>query len=191
MILRINPDNPEKDLVTFVSNEIRNGKVIIYPTDTVYGLGCSIYSENVRRIFDIKKRDLKNPLSIAFSDLDMLKKYVILNKEEERFIRENINDPYTFVVRKRHNIPDIITAGREKVGVRIPNLRLTREVIRHAKVPIITTSANISGEKAPSDFKEIDDRIKRKVDLLIDSGRCKIGTPSRVIDLETMEILRY
>jgi len=191
MILRINPDNPEKDLVTFVSNEIRNGKVIIYPTDTVYGLGCSIYSENVRRIFDIKKRNLKNPLSIAFSDLDMLKKYVILNKEEERFIRENINDPYTFVVRKRHNIPDIITAGREKVGVRIPNLRLTREVIRHAKVPIITTSANISGEKAPSDFKEIDDRIKRKVDLLIDSGRCKIGTPSRVIDLETMEILRY
>ncbi|HIE34144.1 MAG TPA: threonylcarbamoyl-AMP synthase [Candidatus Altiarchaeales archaeon] len=189
-ILKINPDKPEDDLVLIVARYLRNGKILVYPTDTVYGLGCSINSDNIRRIFDVKRRDRKNPLSVAFPDMEMLKKYVFLGNKEEKFIRKHIDEPYTFVVRKRDSIPDIVTSGRDTVGARIPNLRITREIIKMANTPIITTSANISGKEAPADFNEIDERIKRMADLLIDSCKCRVGKPSRIIDLVRDKVIR-
>jgi len=188
-ILRIDPENPEKELIALASTAINDGKILIYPTDTVYGIGCSI-TGNIKKIFEIKKRSRKNPLSVAFSSLEMVKRYVFLTSKEECFIRDNILKPYTFVARKRESIPELITAGKNTVGIRIPNHRVVKGMIENAGIPIITTSANISGKKAPVSFDEIDEEIIAKVDLAIDSGRCRVGKPSLVIDLRSGKILR-
>jgi len=190
-LLHINAENPEKEFISYAAGEIKNGGILIYPTDTVYGLGCSIKAEDsIKKIFEIKKRSLKNPLSVAFSDLEMAKEYILLDSEEEGFIKKHINEPFTFVVKKKGNIFDIITANRNTVGIRIPNHKVVKGIIRSSGIPIITTSANISGKKAPANVGEIDEGIKDSVDLILDSGPCRLGAPSKVIDLSTGKILR-
>ncbi len=189
-LLRINPENPEKEILSIASKAIKNGKIIVYPTDTVYGLGCAINSDSVRKIFEIKNRNMKNPLSVAFSSLDMAEKYTLLEEGERRFIKKHINEPYTFVVKRKLNIPDIVTGGRDSVGIRIINNLIVKRIIQLSAIPIITTSANISGKKAPASVEEIDNKIKNSVDMILDSGPCRIGVPSRIIDLSTGRILR-
>lgn len=186
----INPENPEEEKIKIAAGVIRSNGVIIYPTDTVYGIGCDICSaEGVERIFRIKHRGEK-PLSVAFSDLDMLRKFVVLPPEHEEFIKKHLDEPCTFIVKKTGKIPDAVTAGLDAVGVRIPDHRVVKELIKASGVPIITTSANISGRKAPKAVDEIDDEVRELVDLIVDSGVCRIGVPSRVIDLATHKVLR-
>ena len=189
-VIKIDSQNPEKDLILIGAKVIEEGGVIIYPTDTVYGIGCSLNVGSVARVFEIKKRDMKNPLSVAFSDIEMVKRYAFLDYEKEKFIREHIAEPYTFIVKKRENIPDIVTSKKKGVGVRIPNSRITRELIRCVGAPIITTSANIAGEIAPGCVDEINREITTRVDLIIDGGACGIGVASRIIDLESGRIIR-
>lgn len=189
--LRINAEQPGKELLLEAAGYIKEGKLIIYPTDTVYGLGCRIdLAESVDRIYELKERSTNAPLSVAFSDLDMLERYVILSDKEREFIVENAAEPFTFVVKKRGSISDLVTAGGENVGARIMNHPVSREIIRYANVPLITTSANISGDEAPRNVGEIDYKIKVGVDLIIDSGPCNIGVPSKVIEIETGKLLR-
>jgi L-threonylcarbamoyladenylate synthase len=190
-LLRIDAENPKKEFISYAADKIIEGKILIYPTDTVYGLGCSIdFKDSIKRIFEIKKRDPGNPLSVAFSGLEMAKGYVLLGQDKEEFIKERIDGPFTFVVRKTRNVQDIITAGRNTVGVRFPNHRVVKELLSCAGVPIITTSANISGGRAPVGVEQIDKEIIERVDLVIDAGPCKIGIPSRVIDVSSDEVLR-
>ncbi len=185
-ILKINSENPEEEKIKLAREVLNKGKIIIYPTDTVYGIGCSIQSKNINKIFNIKKRK-RNPLSVAFPDMKTLKEYVTMDDEQEEFINKNQAKAYTFILKKKGTckikIPDEITFG-ETVGVRIPNNKIVKELIKNSH-PIITTSANISGNPAAASYDEIADEIKDNCDvsLIIDSGRCKIGKPSVVVDL--------
>ncbi|MFN3527615.1 MAG: L-threonylcarbamoyladenylate synthase [Candidatus Altarchaeaceae archaeon] len=165
------------------------GKVIIYPTDTVYGIGCRInFSDSIKRIFEIKKRKFDKPLSVAFHDLNQLKEFVILNEKQENFIKEHLNLPYTFIVEKNpEKISDIITGNKNFVGVRIINHEIVRELTK--EYPIITTSANLSGKPPAKSFEEIDNEIAEKVDLIL-KGECKHKKPSTVIDLIKFKIIR-
>lgn len=168
---------------------LKRGGVIAYPTDTIYGLGCMInFIFGVRRIFKIKKRNFSKPLSVAFSDIESAKKFVLMTEEQEKYIREHLNEPYTFVLPKKNKIPDIITSNKKTVGVRIPNNE-TVKALTKAVGPIITTSANISGKKFPSVVDEIDENIKNSVDLVLE-GECKFKFPSKVIDMKSLRILR-
>ena len=190
-LLRINAENPEKDLVSHAARAILEGKVVIYPTDTVYGLGCAISrEESVKRVFEIKKRSMDKPLSIAFPDIESAKKYVSLDAREEEYIKKNIEEPFTFIVRKKKNVPDNVTAGMGTVGIRIPYHEVIKAVLHSAKVPVITTSANVSGEKPPASFQEISKKILGKADLAIDSGPCRVGLPSKIVNVLTGETLR-
>jgi len=181
-IMRINPDSPDAEKLKAAAGLLKDGKIIIYPTDTVYGIGCSIYSKNISKIFGVKKRSNK-PLSVAFPDLETLKGYVVMNADQEKFIRENLPEAFTYILVKNERISDEITFGK-KVGVRIPNNVIVRELIKNS-FPIITTSVNISGEPPAVSVDEIPGEIKnhRDVSLIIDAGRCKLGKPSVVIDL--------
>ncbi len=189
-ILRISPDNPEEDKILCAAEFLRAGKLIVYPTDTVYGLGCSIESPGVERVFEIKKRSRDMPLSVAFSSIEMVEEYAVVGVGERKFILDNIGKPYTFILKKKSRIPDAVTAGKDTVGVRIPNHAALRRVVDAAGVPIITTSANASGEAPPTSVEEISDRIKDGADLVIDSGPCRVGKPSKVIDLRSGKVLR-
>ena len=189
-ILRISPNNPEEGKILCAADFLRRGKILIYPTDTVYGLGCSIESPGVERVFEIKKRGRDMPLSVAFSSIEMVEEYAIVGDEERKFIVDNIDEPYTFILKKKERIPDAVTAGKDTVGARIPNHAVVRAFIEKAGVPIITTSANVSGEAPPASVDEISDEIKEAVDLIIDSGPCRVGKPSKVVDLRSGKVLR-
>jgi len=180
-ILRVGSEN--QDIVGEVVNELEKGNIIIYPTDTVYGIGCSIFSRNVAKIFEIKKREKDKPLSVAFSDLKMAKTYAEIDNEQERFIAERMDGPYTFIVKKKSVVPNLITACLGTVGIRIINHPLTREIIKNFGKPIVTTSANVSGKPAPADINEIEKSVLDSVSLVLDAGRCKHGVPSKIIDL--------
>jgi len=189
-ILRISPDNPEEGKILCAADFLRRGKILIYPTDTVYGLGCSVDSPEVKKIFDIKKRERNMPLSVAFSGIEMVEEYAIVGDEERKFVVDNIDEPYTFILKKKNGIPDAITAGKDTVGVRIPNHAVVRALVEKAGVPIITTSANVSGEAPSVSVEGIADEIKEGADLIIDSGPCRVGKPSKVIDLRSGKVLR-
>ncbi len=164
------------------------GKVICYPTDTVYGIGCRInFPESIKRIFEIKKRDFTKPLSVAIHDLNKAKKFVKLDDEMEKFIKQHSDKPYTFIVPKTDKISDIITANKDVVGIRIINDEKVRVLTE--KYPVITTSANISSKPPAKNFEEIDERIKNAVDLIL-TGECKYKTPSTIIDLGNFKIIR-
>jgi L-threonylcarbamoyladenylate synthase len=190
-LLRTNADHFDGFLVSIVSQQIREGAVIIYPTDTVYGIGCSIDKvDSVKRIFEIKCREQDKPLSVAFPSIEMAKKYAEISPADEDYMKEHINEPLTFVVKKKPSVPDFVTAGLDTVGIRIPDNEVLRKMLTAADMPIITTSVNFSGQKAPTKVGDIDMRIIEQVDLVIDSGPCRIGKPSKVIDLASGKVLR-
>lgn len=188
--IKINPSYPNLRDIEYVTDVIRSGGIIIYPTDTVYGLGCSINSiSTIKKIDLIKGREKNKPYSLAFSDMDMVKKYVVMDKDREIFIRKHIKEPYTFILEKRKNVPDFVTKGRYGVGVRIPNHNVCRLLVKYYGSPIVSTSANVSGKYPPTNTKDIDLRVAESADLIIDSGACYFGKPSSVVDLTRKEVV--
>ena len=138
-LLRTNADRLDGFLVSIVSQQIREGAVIIYPTDTVYGIGCSIDNiASVKKVYEIKCREQDKPLSIAFPNIEMAKKYAEISPEDEKYITEHINEPFTFVVKKRPSVPDIVTSGKDTVGIRIPDNIILKKILEAADTPIIT-----------------------------------------------------
>ena len=165
---------------------LKNGGVIAYPTDTVYGIGCDVLNEKaVRRVFEIKGRDFSKPLSIACADLKMVKKYIKKCSNFDAIASKLLPGPYTILLPKDELISDPITAGSDLVGVRVPNHKLCLSIIKKFGQPIITTSANLSGQ--PDIIKY--DKIILPVDYIV-HGKCKHNKPSTVIDLANKKILR-
>lgn len=176
----------QKKIITDAVQVLKRGGVIGYPTDTTYGIGCAISDlEAVDKVFELKGRDFGKPLSVAFSSIEMAKKYVDISEDDERVLRKHLPGPFTFLLEKNDLIDDKITAGLPKVGVRIPDFGITLKIINELGEPIITTSANLLGE--PDAIKS--DDLKVKVDFIV-RGECSIGTSSTLIDLDSKKILR-
>ena len=162
---------------------IREGRLVIYPTDTLYGLGCNALDpEAVKDVFRVKKRDSSKPLSIAVCDLNMLRRYTSFDERAMRVMECFLPGPVTFVLRKR-GLPDILTGGSEKVGVRVPESKAALRLVMEARVPIASTSANVSGREPPETAQEALLQLP-DIDLVLDAGRLS-GLPSSVIDLTT------
>lgn len=160
---------------------IGEGKLVVYPTDTLYGVGCSALDEGaIRRVFAVKKRDPSKPLSVAVCDLRMLRKYTAFDTRAMRVMERFFPGPVTFILRKR-NLPEVLTGGAEKAGMRIPESREALKLIMLARVPIVSTSANVSGREPPETAEEALSQLP-EVDLALDAGRLA-GPPSTIIDL--------
>ena len=159
------------DIDKIVDN-IKNGKVGIIPTDTVYGLvGDSSNEDVIKRIYDIKERDYSKPLLILVSDTYMLRKYVtITNEVEDRLVNRYWPGKMTLILKKKDTLNDLITGGKDTVGVRIPDNDDLRDIIRMVGRPIISTSANISGNETIINIKDIDKKLANKVDFIEDGG---------------------
>ncbi len=164
---------------------LRQGKIGLFPTDTVYGICCRMDNErSVERIFNIKKRDQNKPFLILGSGFDFISKYIYLDRDK---IKKDIIDKYwpgplTVVFKSRkENVPDIVNSFKDTIAVRIPDYEYLREVISNLGVPIVAPSANISGLDAPSEYGLVDERIINAVDFVV-LGECKMGKPSTIID---------
>lgn len=176
----------KRDVIIGAVDTIKSGGVVVYPTETVYGLGASIWNESaVRRVFEIKKRPLTEPISVAVSDYGMLRSVAYLPAEVEGFVRRFLPGPVTVILKKKAFVPDTLTAGSDFVGVRIPDHRLAQKIIKRGG-PITSTSANASGQKSPVSA----DEVGVTADLTVDGGRCKFAIESTVVDLVNKKILR-
>jgi len=163
-------------------NALKNGRIIVYPTDTLYGLGADIYNDNaVRKVFQIKKRSFENPLSVAISNIDELEKIAFLNETSRHLAEAFLPGRLTLVLKKRSIIPDIVTSGLEKVAVRIPDNKVALELLSEFG-PLTATSANIHGKKTPVIIKEILMQFKEEdIGDYLDIGKLN-GKPSTIVD---------
>jgi L-threonylcarbamoyladenylate synthase len=168
------------------SDIIKKNGIVIYPTETVYGIGANIFSGiALEKIFAIKKREKDKPVSVAVSDIKMMEDLVYIGEKERLFVEEFLPGPVTVVLKKKEKIPDLLTSGSKLLGIRFPAHESTIKLIQLAGVPITSTSANISGEAPPASV----DEIKINADYIIDGGVCK-GEPSTVVDLVNLKIIR-
>ncbi|WP_367278988.1 L-threonylcarbamoyladenylate synthase [Methanospirillum sp.] len=175
-----------KDLIQKAVEVLMQDGLIIYPTDTLYGLGADALSEEaVSKVFEAKGREYHKPLSIAVCDPEMIAAVAYVDDIAKAFIEEFLPGPATLVLRARTVLPPLLTAGTNLIGIRYPAQDVALEIISRFDSPITATSANLSG--CPSPITVNDALVPH--DFCIDVGALK-GTPSTVVDLVHREIIR-
>lgn len=192
MFIRINPDNPQQRLITQVAECLRRGGVIVYPTDTTYGLGCDIFNrKGIKKIYQIKHRDMRKPFSFICSDLAEVSNYAQVSNYAFKIMKRHLPGKYTFVLDATRIVPDALITKQKTVGIRIPDNNIALAIVRELGHPLVTTSANLSGEETPQDPQDIDSEMGRLVDMVVDGG-ILMAEGSSVISLvdDYPEILR-
>lgn len=150
---------------------LRNGGLIIYPTDTVYGIGCDITQKSaIKRIYRVKGMDKQKPLSFVCSDIKDISTYAKISTSNYRNLRRYLPGPYTFILPGTREVPKTLLSRHKTVGVRIPDHALTLAIVEALGNPIISTSVNISKQSFASDPQEFSEYYEGKVDLILDSG---------------------
>ena len=183
-IVKINSKNPEMEKIEIARKALKDGSIIVYPTDTVYGIGADIYNEKaVKKVYKAKKRSQVKPVSVCLSRIEEIGQVAHVDDDTEKFIRKILPGPFTIILKKKNGISPFLTAGKSKIGVRIPQSRVCMELSRD--LPITTTSANISGMKVSESSKDVVKHLGDSVDLMLDAGICKHGVPSTVVDMTT------
>nr|WP_307774829.1 L-threonylcarbamoyladenylate synthase [uncultured Cetobacterium sp.] len=171
-----------------IKESLAKGKIIVYPTDTVYGVGASIDSiKGIENIYKAKERSFTSPLIALISKKEHIDKIAIIPEEKKEILRilaENYwPGALTIILKKKENVPGIMVSNGETVGVRIPNLKIAIDIIEASGGILPTTSANISGERTPRSYKEVNKKFKERVDILVDGGESPLGEESTIIDL--------
>jgi len=169
-----------RDAAEKLAQVFRTGKVAVFPTDTVYGLGCILEEKAIRKIFKIKNRRPDKPLPLLIADLDEALSLAFFSPTAQEAATKFWPGATTLVLNVRNELPPWV-CREEKVALRIPNHPFLREVIRRVGQSIVGTSANLSGEKATGRFSKISKRILTEVDLVIDGGEIP-GKASVVYD---------
>ncbi len=170
-------------------NAIKAGQAVVYPTETVYGLGAeATNAAAVERVFEIKNRPHDKPLSVAFANLEHASQYTEPTDRERAFMREFLPGPVTVIVERKPTLPDVLTDGHPRVGVRIPANDVALELLRAAG-PITATSANRSGEPSVRHPADLPESVRKQVGAVIETGETP-GTESTVVDVSSGEIYR-
>lgn len=167
------------------ANIIKNGGIVIFPTETVYGIGTNALNEDaVKRLYEIKQRPLNKPISLLVNSIDMIEQIAKdITDLEYALIREFFPGPLTLILKKKDIVPDIVTANSDTVGVRMPKNEIALKLIEYAGIPIATPSANISGKPSGTNMKNIIKDFNGEVDYLIDSGTSQIGLASTIVQV--------
>jgi len=192
MRLEINPDNPQVRLVRHVVESLKQGGVVIYPTDTTYGLGCDIFNrKGIKKIYQIKQRDPRKPFSFICNDLAEVSNYAQVSNFAFRILKRHLPGPYTFILEATKIVPDALTTRQKTVGIRIPDNAISRMIVQELGHPLVTTSANISGQDAIQDPELVEDKMEKMVDMVVDGG-VSMGIESTIISLldDRIEVLR-
>lgn len=169
---------------------IKQGGIVVFPTETVYGIGTNGLNESaIRKLFEVKNRPLNKPISLLVSDIEMIKEYTTnITDLEYKIIEKFFPGPLTIVLKKKNSIPNILTSQGTTVGIRMPDSEIARKLIDLVGVPIATSSANISGNASEIDVQSVIEDLGEKVDCYIDGGKSKIGMGSTVIEVVNNEI---
>lgn len=195
-ILKIGLQSPDEKEIKKAAKSLQDGQAIIYPTDTLYGLGVNAFDEwAIKRIYKIKKRCLRKPLSVLVRDVEMARKIAFIDDKKAKILRAIWPGAITVILYKKDIVPDSVTAKEDTIAIRIPDCAVTMELMKHLDFPITTTSANISGDE---DLLNVDDILKQfsqrstLPDLVLDAGELPPSKASTIIDLtkDQMRIVR-
>lgn len=187
-------DKTNTEELKIICNLIRNGELVIFPTETVYGIGANALDENaVGKIFIAKGRPSDNPLIVHIADKRTINEIAQDITEMEQILIDNfMPGPFTLILKRRPIIPDIVTAGLDTVAIRMPDNIIARGIIQFSGVPIAAPSANISGKPSGTNIQDIRKELEGKVSAIVDGGETPIGIESTVVKVvdEVPVILR-
>ena len=164
---------------------IKQGKIVIFPTETVYGIGTNGLDENaVKKLYEVKQRPLNKPISLLVNNMEMVNMIAKdINEIEYKIMKNFFPGPLTIILKKKDIVPDIVTAGQDTVGVRIPRGEIARKLVELSGVPIAAPSANISGKPSGTNLQEIMKYFEGKVDYYIDGGNSELGLASTIVQV--------
>ena len=162
---------------------IKQGKIVVFPTETVYGIGTNGLDEQaVKKLYNVKQRPLNKPISLLVSNMVMVDEIARdITEIEYKIMEKFFPGPLTIILKKKNVVPDIVTAGQDTVGVRMPSGKIARKLVETAGVPIATPSANISGEPSGTDLQKIKENFEGKADFFIDGGTSELGLASTIV----------
>ncbi|OFY83580.1 MAG: threonylcarbamoyl-AMP synthase [Bacteroidetes bacterium RIFOXYA12_FULL_35_11] len=196
MLLKIHPETPASRAILKAVEVLRDGGLIIYPTDTVYGLGCDIFnSKGIERIAQIKNIDPeKAHFSFICYDLSNISEYTRqIDNHVFKIMKKNLPGPFTFILHSNSNVPKILKSKKKTIGIRIPDNNIIREIVKELGHPIITTSVIALDDiiEYTTDPELIHEEYCERVDLVIDGGYGN-NVPAAIIDCtgDEIEIIR-
>ncbi len=192
MLLKINPINPQQRLITKAVEVFKAGGVVVYPTDTHYGIGCDIMNKKaIERIYQLKQRNKNKPFSFICSDLKNISHYAKVSNYAYKTMRRLLPGPYTFILEGSKLVPKIMLTKRKTAGIRVPDNKICLALVEGLGNPIITTSATMPDGTILDNASLIQDVFKKRIDVVID-GSVVSGNASSVISLinDEPEVLR-
>ena len=184
-IVQIDPEKPQKAFIDEAVRVIKSGGVIAFPTHSLYGLGAdALNPKAVQKLFEIKKRPLDKPILVLVKDIDSIKEIAEnIPQSAERIMEKFWPGSVTIILKAIPDLPNALTAGTGKIGVRIPQNTVAFELVKAFGNPLTGTSANISGEQGCSNISDLHMDIKTQLDLILDAGALKKGKGSTVVDV--------
>jgi len=193
--IQIHPKNPQPRLIARAADVLRDGGVIVYPTDSSYALGCRIGEKAaLDRIRLIRRVDDKHHFTLVCRDLSEIAAYARIDNAAYRLLKSLTPGPYTFIVQATKQVPRrLLHPKRRAIGIRVPDTPIVRDLLADLDQPILSTTLILPGDEQPlEDMYEIRDRMDHCVDLIIDGGPCGI-LPTTVVDMtaEPPEVLRH
>ena len=189
-ILKVDSDNPDPATIEIAAEAIREGKLVAFPTETVYGLGANALDpEAVLSIFKTKGRPADNPLIAHVASKDEVNRIAIMNDLARIIIDHFWPGPLTVVLPAREIVPEVVTAGLTTVAVRMPSNSVATMLIQSSGVPIAGPSANRSGRPSPTDARSVYEDLGDMVAVILDSGATEVGVESTVIDVTGKEVV--
>ncbi len=188
MLISINSQNPQLRLIKKAVEILQQGGLVIYPTDTVYGLGCSLFNKKgIERIYEIRRHNKKQPLSFICADLKEISRYAKVSDFAYKTMKRLLPGPYTFILEASRTVPKIILPKRQAVGIRVPDNSICLTMVGELGEPVINSSVKNEQGEYIGDPREIEEKFRRRVDLVIDGGILS-SEPSSVISLVEDEI---
>ncbi len=183
----INPVNPQRRFIQRAVDVLANGGLIIYPTDTVYGLGCDLHNKKaIQKIYQIKGYKKKKRLSFICPDLKNIAKYAHVDTPAYKVMRYLTPGPYTFLLEATREVPKIMVEKRKTVGIRVPDNNVCHALLEAFGNPIISTSARFADEQYTNKTDELEAKFSQHVDLFLESDGCGLE-PSTIIDFTNEE----
>lgn len=177
--------------ISLAAEHINQGKVIAFPTETVYGLAAdAINEEAINRIYQIKGRDSSTPMQVMVKDYQNAQQIGVFNENAEKLANKFWPGALTIIVERKDNglVSPIVSRGRSTIGIRIPDHEIALDLLKEFSKALATTSANISGEDSLLNAKDISKTFGEKIDFIIDGGVSDIGIASTVVDCTTSEV---
>ncbi|HUU77795.1 MAG TPA: L-threonylcarbamoyladenylate synthase [candidate division Zixibacteria bacterium] len=182
MIIKINPNFPEEKIILKSVEILIRGGLIVYPTETAYGLGCDAYNEEaIKKLFVLKKRSISQPCSVIVSSQEMIEEIAYVNDQANILINKFLPGPLVIALPKKKVIPDILNSNG--IAFRISSNKIAHLITNLLKRPLVSTSANITGDTPPYSIDDVIQSLdQNKIDLILDSGNIPKNIPSTIVD---------